>query len=242
MNEIQAKIYYIYHSGFAIKTKNHFLIFDYYKEPTESNHSSSVLSPENIKEMKNVIVFSSHSHEDHFNPSIFNWENFNSDIQYILSNDIKADKDKSNYSFIGEGEEKLYKDVYVKAYGSTDIGISFLVKVDGLTIFHAGDLNWWHWKEDSIEEQLVAETAFKANVKKLKEEKVIDIAFFPVDPRLEESYYIGGEYFARELQPKILIPMHFGDATYITKQFENRIKKINIKAVEIKYPGQEIIY
>ena len=137
MNEIQAKIYYIYHSGFAIKTKNHFLIFDYYKEPTESKQSSSVLSLENIKDMKNVIVFSSHSHEDHFNPSIFNWENFNSDIQYILSNDIKADKDKSNYSFIGEGEEKLYKDVYVKAYGSTDIGISFLVKVDGLTIFHA---------------------------------------------------------------------------------------------------------
>ena len=88
----------------------------------------------------------------------------------------------------------------------------------------------------------MAETAFKANVEKLKEEKVIDIAFFPVDPRLEESYYIGGEYFARELQPKILIPMHFGDATYITKQFENRIRKINIKAVEIKYPGQEIIY
>ena len=60
-----------------------------------------------------------------------------------------------------ESEEKLFKDVYVKAYGSTDIGISFLVKVDGLTIFHAGDLNWWHWKEDSLEEQLVAESSFK---------------------------------------------------------------------------------
>jgi L-ascorbate metabolism protein UlaG (beta-lactamase superfamily) len=242
MKEIEAKIYYIYHSGFAIKTKNHFLIFDYYKEPIESKQRSSVLSPENIKDMKNVVVFSSHSHEDHFNPSIFNWENYNNNIQYILSSDIKADKGKSNYSFIEEGEEKLYKDVYVKAYGSTDVGISFLVKVDGVTIFHAGDLNWWHWKEDSLEEQLTAESAFKAHIEKLKEEKVIDIAFFPVDPRLEEFYYIGGEYFAREIHPELLIPMHFGEATYITKEFEDRMGKINIKAVEINYSGQEIIF
>ena len=251
MKEIQAKIYYIYHSGFAIKTENHFLIFDYYKEPIENNKThagdeskqwSSVLSPENIKDMENVIVLSTHSHGDHFNPSIFKWENYNNGIQYVLSNDIKADKNKSNYSFIAEGEEKVYKDVYVKAYGSTDIGISFLVKVDGLTIFHAGDLNWWHWKEDSLQEQLNAEAAFKAHIVKLKEEKVIDIAFFPVDPRLEESYYLGGEHFAREIQPRLLIPMHFGEATYITKEFEDRMKKINIKAVEIHHSGQEIIF
>ena len=251
MEKIQAQIYYIYHSGFAIKTKNYFLIFDYYKDPIENNKThvsdknhqrGSVLSAENIKAMKNVIVFSSHSHGDHFNPSIFKWEKYNSDIQYILSNDINADKDKSNYSFIEEGKEKSYKDVYVKAYGSTDIGISFLVKVDGLTIFHAGDLNWWHWKEDSLEEQLSAESAFKAQIKKLKEEDSVDIAFFPVDPRLEEFYYIGGEYFANEIKPKLLIPMHFGDVTYITKEFKDRMEKISINAVEINYSGQEIIY
>ena len=69
MKEIEAKIYYIYHSGFAIKTKNHFLIFDYYKEPIENDKThqqSSVLSPENIKDMKNIFVFSSHSHAGSF--------------------------------------------------------------------------------------------------------------------------------------------------------------------------------
>ena len=138
--------------------------------------------------------------------------------------------------------EKTFKDVYVKAYGSTDIGISFLIKVDGLTIFHAGDLNWWHWKEDSLDEQLLAESLFKAHIEKLKEEKPIDIAFFPVDPRLEEFYYIGGEYFAKNIQPGLLIPMHFGEDVDITKQFANKMNKINIKAVKINYPGQEIIY
>jgi len=245
MEEIKAKIYYIYHSGFAIKTKNHFLIFDYYKEPMENDEThkpSAVLSSENIKAMKNVFVFASHSHEDHFNPSILNWENYNSNIKYILSSDITVNKIKSNYSFIEEGEEKSFEDLYVKAYGSTDIGISFLVKVDGLTIFHAGDLNWWHWKEDSLEEQAMAESLFKAQIDKLSEEKAVDIAFFPVDPRLEESYFIGGEYFAKKIQPKLLIPMHFGESVNITKQFADKMRKDNIKVVQINYSGQEIIY
>jgi len=248
MKEVEAKIYYIYHSGFAIKTKNHFLIFDYYKEPMINNKTnqnyqrSSVLSPENIKDAKNVYVFSSHSHEDHFNSDILKWENYNSEIQYILSNDIKIKENKSNYNFIEEGQEKLIDDVYIKAYGSTDIGISFLVKVDGLTIFHAGDLNWWRWKEDSLEEQNESGILFKDNIEKIKQEKSIDIAFFPVDPRLQEFYYIGGEYFGKIIHPKIMVPMHFGDDVFITKKFAGRMKKINIKAIEINYPGQEIIY
>lgn len=245
MKEIEAKIYYIYHSGFAIKTEKHFLIFDYYKEPIEKHETSQqsiVLSPKNIKDMKNVFVFSSHSHQDHFNPSILEWKNYNENIQYIFSKDIKIDKNKANYSFLEEGEEKLFNNIYVKAYGSTDIGISFLVKVDGLTIFHAGDLNWWHWKEDTLEEQALAESSFKDNIEKLQAEKSIDIAFFPVDPRLQESYYIGGEYFAKKIHPKLLIPMHFGDEATITKEFVDKMKKINVKAVEINYPGEEIIY
>lgn len=245
MKEIEAKIYYIYHSGFAIKTKNHFLIFDYFKEPTENDethHQSTVLSHENIKNMKNVCVFSSHRHEDHFNSCILDWKDYNSNIQYIVSKDIRTDKNKSNYSFIEEGEEKIFKDVYVKAYGSTDIGISFLVKVDGLTIFHAGDLNWWHWKEDSLEEQSEAESSFKAHIEKLKVEKSIDIAFFPVDPRLQEFCYRGAEYFAENIHPKLLIPMHFCDDVAITKEFVNRMIKYKLKAVEINYSGQVIEY
>ncbi|MEK6265653.1 MAG: MBL fold metallo-hydrolase [Clostridium sp.] len=245
MNKIETVIYYIYHSGFAIKTKDHFLIFDYYKGPIENeitNKKPTLLSPENIKGMKNVFVFTSHSHGDHYNPSILEWEKYNSNIQYVFSSDIIINKNKSNYTFIEEGQEKLVEDIYVKAYGSTDIGISFLVKVDGLTIFHAGDLNWWHWIEDSLEEKSLAESSFKAEILKLKSEKPIDIAFFPVDPRLQEFYYIGGEYFAENIQPKLLIPMHFADDVSITKEFYDRIKIPKVKAVQIDYSGQEIIY
>ena len=36
--------------------------------------------------------------------------------------------------------------------------------------------------------------------------------------------------------------MHFGDEVTITKEFADRMRKINIKTVEINYSGQEIIY
>lgn len=245
MSEIRAKIYYIYHSGFAIKTKNYFLIFDYYKEPLENDethHKLDLLLPENIKNMKNVFVFATHSHADHFNSEILEWQKYNSNIKYIFSEDIKINVNKPSYSFMEEGQEKLFQGIYVKAYGSTDIGISFLVKVDGLTIFHAGDLNWWHWKEDSTEEKSLAESSFKAHIEKLKEEKPIDIAFFPVDSRLQEFYYLGGEYFIKEINPNLFIPMHFGNDVEVTKKFAEKMIKYNIKTVEIDYSGQEINY
>ena len=51
---------------------------------------------------------------------------------------------------IGDVLENLPGDIKVKAYGSTDAGVSFLVTTSGgRKIFHAGDLNDWHWQDDS---------------------------------------------------------------------------------------------
>lgn len=245
MSDIKAKIHYIYHSGFTVETENAFLIFDYYKHPdsNESLASKDVLTPENLKSKKRVFIFSSHSHGDHFNPKILKWQQYNNNTEYILSSDIEIKDMKPNYTVISEGEEKSIKDIYVKAYGSTDIGISFLVKMDGLTIFHAGDLNWWHWKEDSLEERTLAEKAFKENISIIKaQQSNIDIAFFPVDSRLEEFYYIGGEYFIKELHPKLLIPIHFGDDFSATRNFAEKFNIPQTTCIEITHGFQEILY
>lgn len=256
------KIHYIYHSCFAVETPNYFLVFDYYKEPDnnqQANSSQNFTLKDLIKNKKNVLVFSSHSHHDHFNPVILDWEKHNQNIKYILSSDITLDSWKANYFKISQDEELFVKTkledvqnipastemnneletVYIKAYGSTDIGISFFVKVDGINIFHAGDLNWWHWKEDSDEERKAAEENFKAEIDKIKGQP-IDIAFFPVDPRLDEFYGIGAEYFIKEIAPKTLIPMHFGDNSYITREFAEKNSKLPVKIVTITNPGEKL--
>lgn len=242
MNNNKANIYFIYHSGFEVKTNNHFLIFDYFKKPAEMNEKTKqLLNMENLKKLQNVFVFSSHSHEDHFNPEILEFEKYNPQIEYVLSSDINVEN-KHNYNIMREGEELHLRDLSIKAYGSTDLGISFLVKVDGLTIFHAGDLNWWHWKEDSAEERSLAEVSFKSEIEKLKIENSIDIAFFPVDPRLEEYYYVGGKYFAENIKPKMLIPMHFADNLTVTGKFKDKMKGTSVNIVELNDFGQEIVF
>lgn len=243
MRDFGVKINYLYNSGFALQTKDHLLIFDYFKDSVDSgnkNASSGAIGETDLRYHKEVLVFSSHNHKDHFNPAILNWKNIRGDIKYIISSDIVLDKKDTGIYVLSPYEEINIKDVYIKAYGSTDAGVSFLIKADGVNIFHSGDLNWWHWWDESREDNEKAEKSFKEEIEKIKGEDV-DIAFFPVDPRLKDDYYMGAEYFIKEINPGVLIPMHFGSNYDITKKFSDKEKGLPAKIIEITHRGQEIL-
>ena len=73
------KITYINHSGFLIETKDCYYIFDYYRG--ELPH---------LDKEKEVIVFCSHFHEDHFNPQIFEiLDDMGMTYQAVLANGIR---------------------------------------------------------------------------------------------------------------------------------------------------------
>ena len=96
----------------------------------------------------------------------------------------------------------------VKTFGSTDQGVSFLIGVEGKKIFHAGDLNWWHWVNDSQDKQLEEETAFKGIVQALPGEHV-DVAFIPCDLRLGDAKTWAIDYFASAKSVSYVVPIHF---------------------------------
>lgn len=238
----KAKIHYLYHSGFIIETKAHILVFDYFNNQSSSGGRTlrdGVISEEVFNTEKKVYVLVSHGHGDHYNPVIFNWKNTNPNIEYILSSDIEVKEISIEYKVISEGESIQLDTIFIKAFGSTDRGVSFLVKVDDITLFHAGDLNLWHWKDESAEDNAQMAEAFKAQIHKVEGED-IDIAFFPVDPRLEEYYDLGGKYFIEKLSPKLFIPMHFGDNTKVTQNFADELKGCGTQIAVINERGQEI--
>ncbi|MFL0247712.1 MBL fold metallo-hydrolase [Candidatus Clostridium stratigraminis] len=237
------KVNYLYNSSFKIETKNYVLILDYYNDFVEGKErisSKGVIGREDLETNKEVLVFSSHSHGDHFNKLIFDWNKINPKIKYILSSDIKAENSALDITKISAYEELQVMDVYIKAYGSTDIGISFLIKVDGITIFHAGDLNWWDWYDESDEDNKIMEKKFKEEVYKIKGER-IDAAFFSVDSRLKGSFALGPNYFIKELAPKAFIPMHFREDFEVTKEFADKNIALSTKVFEIKNRGEEFI-
>ena len=111
-----------------------------------------------------MYVFSSHAHTAHFNRQILSWKALRSDIVYLLSTDIPlSDQDKENRNLHTLAKGDTYRDEYLteRAFGSTDIGISFLVQTpEGATVFHAGDLYNWHWIDKSPEEEWKRDEAF----------------------------------------------------------------------------------
>jgi L-ascorbate metabolism protein UlaG (beta-lactamase superfamily) len=243
MKNFKVKINYLYNSSFKVETKEHVLVFDYYNDKTEAtlkDSSNGVIGEADLTTNKHITVFATHSHGDHFNDGIFNWREKRPDIRYVLSSDIKLEENYEGTNIIAAYEELAVDNVKIKAFGSTDLGISFLVQVDGINIFHAGDLNWWHWYDESDEDNVKMEKLFKEEIEKIKDE-YIDIAFFPVDPRLRESYVLGPDYFITEVQPKVLIPMHFREDYYITKKFADKNKGNNLKIFSVSKRGEEII-
>ena len=202
---MKAKVWYLAHSGFAVQTESSFLIFDYYlDEPKGGTIEQGVIDPKELAE-KNVIVFVSHNHDDHFNPVIFEWQKTIPNIRYILSNDIP---EIPNATMIGPDDTVEQEDLVVKTYRSTDEGVAFLVQIDGLAIYHAGDLNWWHWEGEPETYNIKMADDYKKQIDLLAGER-IDLAFVPLDPRQERQYDWGVKYLLERSNVPYVVPMHF---------------------------------
>ncbi|MBE0665700.1 MAG: ankyrin repeat domain-containing protein, partial [Candidatus Aminicenantes bacterium] len=134
----QAVVWYLGHSGWAVKTRNHLLIFDYWKQdaaPDEPGLANGAINPEELKDL-NVTVFASHAHGDHYMPEIFNWRQALPKITYILG--FKPEK-AEGYTLLPNREKKKINGLEITAIESNDSGQGYFVKVDGINIFHPGD-------------------------------------------------------------------------------------------------------
>lgn len=236
------KIYYIYHSCFVVEDEKNILIFDYYKTPKKSDSKTDILDFVKRKD-KQVYIFASHIHYDHFNPEILNWYELNNDIKYIFSSDIKTNLKNLDITFLEENQEKKILDINIKTYGSTDEGVSFWIELKEKVLFYAGDLNWWAWTDDTLEEEKYMKDKFQEIIKDIENNnRRIDITFFPVDPRLEENMYKGGEYFINKLEPKYFVPMHFDKGYTEIEKFRKEYSSIKTKILSIENILEEVNY
>ena len=199
-------ITHYYHSGFSVAGQKTLLVFDYWRGERGELTPALQITPEKLQRFERVFVFISHEHIDHLDPIVFSWSK-DANVSYIVSSDMPVG---TRGKRMAPGDElKLSDEVTVTAFDSTDLGVSFLVDFGGIRIFHAGDLNFWHWREESTMQEIEeAEAEFRKAVQPLARETV-DIAFFPVDPRQGAMFEAGANYFILTVKPRILIPMHY---------------------------------
>ncbi len=134
----EALVWYSGHSGWLVKTQNHLLVFDYWKNnipPDEPGLANGSIVPAEIRNQA-VTVFLSHSHGDHYTPAVFDWKSEIKDITYVAG--FKPEG-KDGYHFLPAHEKKELHGLEIIPIESNDSGQGYFITVDGVTIFHPGD-------------------------------------------------------------------------------------------------------
>ena len=187
------KITFIEHSGFMVEMERTVLLFDYYQGEIPA-----------FDKEKTLYVFVSHSHADHYNPVIWKLKEQYEKVQYIISDDVKT---KEDARIMKPHEKNEIGEITVETLKSNDMGVAYIVEAEGKVIYHAGDLNWWHWNGEPEEDNEYYKNTFQEEMKYL-EGKKIDVAFMLLDPRQEDKYCWGMNYFLEHTDCKTVFPMH----------------------------------
>jgi L-ascorbate metabolism protein UlaG (beta-lactamase superfamily) len=235
------KLTYLYHSGYVIEGERCAIVIDYYKDAQDRYlHRSLPSFPGKL------YVLSSHWHPDHFNKEILEWKEIRSETQYVFSKDILKMRlaSKEQASFLNKGACWEDEQIRIKTFGSTDVGVSFLIEAEGKTIFHAGDLNNWHWDEESTPEEIqAAERHFLKEVGLLaRETRRLDLAMFPVDCRLGKNYMRGAEQFVDAIQTTVFAPMHFGETYQEANAFKGYAEKAGCQFAAWTKTGESLTF
>jgi hypothetical protein len=80
------------------------------------------------------------------------------------------------------------------------------------------------------------EVDYKREIDKL-ENRQIDLAFVPLDPRLESAYSYGLDYFLEKTETKVVFPMHFWGDTDVIKRYKKDYRG-STEVMEIEKEGE----
>ncbi|NIM51288.1 MAG: hypothetical protein GTO22_18895, partial [Gemmatimonadales bacterium] len=87
----QATVWYLRHSGWAVRVGDALLVFDYQEslgmedvtDATPRTLENGLIDPAEISDL-DVFVFVSHAHGDHYDPVIFEWQGEIERLTYFI--------------------------------------------------------------------------------------------------------------------------------------------------------------
>lgn len=244
------KVIFIHHSCFLVEVDEKVLIFDWFGGDRLNGFHFRGRIPEYEPDTP-IYVFASHKHQDHFDMDVLHWAEKYTDIHYIFSKDCKMSPHfLEKHGFYAEIRKKIlyvsanekYKvdHIAIETLKSTDAGIAFYIEINGVSLFHAGDLNNWRWKGAGgiINGQM--DRAYKYEIHRLSGKK-IHLAFVPLDPRLEEYQTLGIDYFLHHTDADYIFPMHMWQDYSGIAEYRRQITNADMaeRIVEISHENQE---
>lgn len=228
------------HSGFLAELDSACLLFDW---------SEGKLPP--LPE-KPLLVFASHRHQDHFQPKIFMLDDGSREVSFFLGSDLRLTESRkqrwnippktaAHCHVLKGGQTAHIGSVTVETLTSTDEGAAFLVACDGHAVYHAGDLNWWHWEGEDPAWNRNMEANFKRCIEPLRG-RHIDLAFAPLDPRQENAAHWGFRYLLELADIAHIVPMHQWKNPQPTQDFCAEHPQFASTVAPLETPGQTAIF
>ena len=233
-----ATIWYLGHSGWAIQTGGHFLVFDYWRGDilTEKfSMENNRFHPTGLKH-EEVYVFVSHKHMDHYNPAILEWTLSSRPITYVFG---WPAREIPNCICMRPRENQRAGLLEITAIASTDAGVGFVVSVDGLVILHGGDAAQWLTPFSFL---------FRREVDFLARRGMdFDMVFLAVatgQGRRRDCITNGALYAMAKLAPRVMFPMHAMGKEHHYAEFAREAERRSLKTDVLcaAKPGDSFLY
>ncbi|MCI8891298.1 MAG: MBL fold metallo-hydrolase [Eubacterium sp.] len=225
------KVTFLHHSSFLVELEHTYLLFDYFAGSRVNGFHFTGTIPK-LASGKELYVFASHKHHDHFDMDTLKLADQYPNVHFIFSKDCKMSRNflkKHGYpDLITEkitytAPEKKYEvgSIKVRTLTSTDAGVAFSVTAEDQQIYHAGDLNWWHWEGvgDLINGRM--ERMFKREMRKIADEH-FHLAFVLLDPRQGKDAFKGFGYFMQNIDADHVFPMHMWQDYSLIEAYKKR--------------------
>lgn len=245
------KVVFIHHSCFLVEADEKVLVFDWFNGEKVSGYQFKGILPEYEPDTP-IYFFASHKHQDHFDLDVLRFAEKYSNIHFIFSKDCKMtvrflekhgidSSVKEKITFVSAREQyELDGGLIVETLRSTDAGVAFYVQTNGVSLFHAGDLNDWSFEGAGDMTNWKMRKEFQIEINRLIS-KNINVAFIPADTRLGKNQWNAVDYVLEKTDAECVFPMHmWQDYSGIDEYFKmQRDSKKTERIVQVSYENQE---
>lgn len=243
------QVIFIHHSCFLVEVDDKVLVFDYFSGDRVNGFTFTGKLPTYAPDTK-IYMFASHSHQDHYDMDILRWMEQYPNIRYIFSKDIRISpnflakhgidpKVRQRVQFVSANKKYEVDGLEITTLASTDVGVAFYVTIDGVSLFHAGDLSDWKMEGagDLINGKM--DRSYRHEINKLAG-LPINVAFVPMDPRLGPYQSLGIDYFLKNTDAEFVFPMHMWQDYSAIKEYKKKITNLGMadRLIEIERENQ----